>query len=212
MSRKACHRNPVFCVVPPYDLDAIARNGTSQRRVAALQTKAVDNTFRVLRIATRASNTQNLSGTLVRAAAQGTTGDPTVDEAYEGLGATFDFFEQVFGRNSIDDDGMLLDATVHFGNDYNNAFWNSLQMAFGDGDGVIFNRFTIGLDMIGHDLPTAYETVSQADWLIGAGLLGPGVNGVALRSIADPGSAFNAPLLGVDPQPKHMDENPNVGT
>ena len=43
-------------------------------------------------------------------------------------------------------------ATVHFGRDYDNAFWNGEQMVFGDGDGVYFNRFTIAVDVIGHEL------------------------------------------------------------
>jgi len=47
---------------------------------------------------------------------------------------------------------MALDATVHFGQNYNNAFWNSSQMVFGDGDQQLFNRFTIALDVIGHEL------------------------------------------------------------
>ena len=44
MYKKMCDRKPIFCVVPPYMLDAIARNGTPQQRTAALRTKAVDNT------------------------------------------------------------------------------------------------------------------------------------------------------------------------
>src|SRR5262249_43810037 len=43
-----------------------------------------------------------------------------------------------------------------------------------------------------------------ADWLIGAGLLTAKVNGKALRSLKDPGSAYDDPQLGKDPQPKHM--------
>lgn len=93
--------------------------------------------------------TINLPGTLVSSEGQGPTGDIAADE---GLGATFDFFEQIFDRNLIDNSEMLLTATVHFGKDYNNAFWNSVQMVFGDGDGQIFNRFTIALDVIGHEL------------------------------------------------------------
>ncbi|NDZ17808.1 peptidase M4 family protein [Variovorax sp. WS11] len=258
------HRHSIFCVIPPYVLDEIAQKGTPKQRAAALRTKSVDNTFRALRVASQASRfapqrsavpgavelvqkqraiynaaaTQNLPGTLVRGEGQGATGDPAVDEAYEGLGATFDFFAKVFDRNSIDDSGLPLDATVHFGQDYNNAFWNSVQMVFGDGDGEIFNRFTIALDIIGHELSHGVtedesqlqyfnqsgalnesmsdvfgslikqfaknETADKADWLIGDGLLAAGINGVALRSMKDPGSAFNDPLLGQDPQPKHM--------
>jgi Zn-dependent metalloprotease len=49
------------------------------------------------------------------------------------------------------------------------------------------------------------QTADQADWLIGAGLLAPNVNGVALRSMKAPGTAFDDPLLGKDPQPAHME-------
>jgi Zn-dependent metalloprotease len=266
MCRHVHHRNPIFCIVPPYILEQVIQRGTPKQRAAAVKTKAVDNTFRALRLATRAARfapqrnaaqapivsvqkrrtiytangTQNLPGTMVRAEGQAATGDVAVDEAYDGLGATFDFFAEIFDRNSIDDAGMPLDATVHFDQDYNNAFWNSVQMVFGDGDGQIFNRFTIALDVIGHELAHGVtedesqlqyfnqsgalnesmsdvfgslikqfvkkETADQADWLIGAGLLASGIQGVALRSMKDPGSAFDDPLLGKDPQPKHMDD------
>ena len=265
MCKNSHHRNPIFCIIPPYILDEIVSKGTPLQRAAALKTKAVDNTFRALRLAGQpsrfspqgsaapsalvgaqkrrtiytANHSQNLPGTLVRAEGQGPTGDVMVDEAYDGLGATFDFFDQIFDRNSIDDAGMALDATVHFGSNYNNAFWNSVQMVFGDGDGQIFNRFTIALDIIGHELAHGVtedesrlqyfnqsgalnesmsdvfgslikqfvknQTADQADWLIGEGLLAAGINGVALRSMKAPGTAFNDPLLGKDPQPKHMD-------
>ena len=48
------------------------------------------------------------------------------------------------------------------------------------------------------------QTADQADWLVGAELLAPGVNGVALRSMAAPGTAYDDPRLGKDPQPGHM--------
>src|SRR5262249_44905148 len=89
---------------------------------------------------------------LLRAEGQGASKDPAVDEAYDGLGHTFDFFLKAYNRNSIDDDGLALNATVHYGEDYNNAFWNGRQMVFGDGDGELFNRFTSALDVIGHEL------------------------------------------------------------
>lgn len=270
MCGKSCHRNSIFCVMPPYILDAIIHNGTPRQRADAMKSKSLDNTFLAMRLTTRAArfaprpyaapapmaipqkrrtiytanNTQNLPGTLARAEGQAATGDPAVNEAYDGLGATFDFFEQVFDRNSIDDEGMALDATVHFGQNYDNAFWNSVQMVFGDGDGQIFNRFTISLDVIGHELSHGVtedesqlqyfrqsgalnESMSdvfgslikqfaknqdahQADWLIGEGLLAPGIEGVALRSMKDPGSAYNDPLLGKDPQPRHMSKYVNT--
>src|SRR5262249_41104845 len=55
------------------------------------------------------------------------------------------------------------------------------------------------------------EDAASADWLIGEGILAPGVNGVALRSMKDPGSAYDDPKLGgKDPQPNHMDDYVNL--
>jgi len=59
---------------------------------------------------------------------------------------------------------MRLDSSVHYGEGYNNAFWNGTQMVYGDGDGQIFNRFTISLDVIGHELThgvTQYEAALE---------------------------------------------------
>ncbi|MFI1012878.1 M4 family metallopeptidase [Streptomyces sp. NPDC020965] len=50
------------------------------------------------------------------------------------------------------------------------------------------------------------ETADQADWLIGAGLLAPAVSGVALRSMKEPGTAYDDDVLGKDPQPGSMDD------
>lgn len=48
------------------------------------------------------------------------------------------------------------------------------------------------------------QTAEKADWLIGKGLLAKGIKGVALRSMKAPGTAYNDPLIGRDPQPGHM--------
>lgn len=47
---------------------------------------------------------------------------------------------------------MRLDATVHYGEHYDNAFWDGQRMVFGDGDGVVFGDFTACVDVIGHEL------------------------------------------------------------
>jgi Zn-dependent metalloprotease len=52
-----------------------------------------------------------------------------------------------------------------------NAFWNGEQMAYGDGDGVLFNRFTLSLDVIGHELThgvTAFTSNLTYSWQSGA--------------------------------------------
>ena len=50
------------------------------------------------------------------------------------------------------------------------------------------------------------QSADEADWLVGADLLLPGVDGVALRSMSEPGTAYDDPRLGRDPQPAHMDD------
>jgi Zn-dependent metalloprotease len=100
-------------------------------------------------------NTENLSGarvTVARNEGEKDTDDPAVDEAYAGLGATYDFYQEMLQRNSIDDNGMALNAYVHFGSRYPNAFWDGQEMVFGDGDGIRTNRFTISVDIMGHEL------------------------------------------------------------
>lgn len=78
--------------------------------------------------------------------------DTTVNEAYDGLGHVFDFYLEIYQRNSIDGNGLPLNAIVHYGQNYDNAFWDGQQMVFGDGDKTVFNRFTVSLDVIGHEL------------------------------------------------------------
>ncbi|KAI0016792.1 hypothetical protein F4780DRAFT_797414 [Xylariomycetidae sp. FL0641] len=48
------------------------------------------------------------------------------------------------------------------------------------------------------------ETAEQADWLIGEDCLMPGVKGVALRSMKAPGTAYDDPRFGKDPQPDNF--------
>ncbi|MCS6779356.1 MAG: M4 family metallopeptidase [Geminicoccaceae bacterium] len=255
------HRCSIFCILPPHILSHIARAGRAKQRQAALQTLAIDQTFRALRAArlvgpegvraalaaapgvkrrtiSSAGHQEVLPGEPVRREGEPASGDPAVDEAYDGLGHTWDLFNEVFGRDSIDDEGMALHATVHYGQAYDNAFWNGQQMVFGDGDGELFNRFTIAVDIIAHELghgvtedegglvylfqPGALnehlsdvwgalvkqkvlgQTAQEADWLIGAGLFTDAVRGRALRSMKAPGTAYDDPLLGKDPQPDHM--------
>ncbi len=175
-SSRGQSRRSIYCILPPHVLHEMARRGNAAQRNTALDTMAVDATQRAQRMAFMlsaafarpapvtgappqvhrtiytASNDQTLPGRLVRGEGQPQSGDPAADEAYDGLGHTFDFYLEAYQRNSIDGLGLHLDATVHYGRDYDNAFWNGRQMVFGDGDGTVFNRFTISLDVIGHEL------------------------------------------------------------
>jgi Zn-dependent metalloprotease len=255
--RCACH------IIPPHILRRIAEHGSDAQRRAALDTLGTDQTLRLARATYElldagghhalavtpgfvkqrtvydAHGAETLPGRVVRGEGADAVRDISVNEAYDGLGATFDFYAQAYERNSIDDEGLHLDATVHYGSRYDNAFWNGQQMVFGDGDGELFNRFTVALDVIGHELthgvtgdeaglvymgqPGALnesisdvfgslvkqyarkQAAAEADWLIGEGLFTAKVNGVALRSMKAPGTAFDDPVLGKDEQPGSMD-------
>ncbi|MFF2344188.1 M4 family metallopeptidase [Pseudarthrobacter sp. NPDC058119] len=95
---------------------------------------------------------ETLPGNLVREEGGPATQDAAADEAYDGLGSTHRLYADAFGRDSVDGRGLKLDATVHFGTLYDNAFWNGSQMVFGDGDGDVFERFTKSVSVIGHEL------------------------------------------------------------
>ena len=89
-----------------------------------------------------------LPGVAVRAPGN----DATSKRAFAETAAVAAFYEQLFGRNSVDDAGKTLMSSVHFSVRYNNAFWNGTQMVYGDGDGDIFVDFTKASDVIGHEL------------------------------------------------------------
>jgi Zn-dependent metalloprotease len=256
-------RIPINCIVPPHILEAMLQSDDARVRESALRTLTTSARIRGEREivgAIRSAMITNpigkkqrsiydaknerlspaqLPGTLIRDEEQSPSGDASVNQAYDALGATYDFYKNVLGRNSIDGHGTRLVATVHFSKKFNNAFWNGKQMVFGDGDNIIFGDFTRSFDVVGHELTHGVteftagleyhnqsgalnesfsdvfgslvkqyakkQTASQADWLIGAEIMAPGINGVALRSMKDPGTAYDDPRLGgKDPQPKHM--------
>jgi Zn-dependent metalloprotease len=249
-----CHV-PIQCIIPPHMARKLAQSSDPAVRAHAFRSLAVGERIRGRRdiLAAMALSTPgpgkhrtvydarhgtDLPGQEVRDEGDPPTAADAVNEAYDGLGATYDLYKEVYGRNSLDDQGMRLDATVHFDVEFNNAFWDGRQMVFGDGDGVIFNRFTLCIDVIGHELthgvtqftsgleyrdqPGALnesfsdvfgslvkqhflgQDAASADWLIGAGLFTPNIHGKALRSMEFPGTAYDDPQLGKDPQPDNM--------
>ena len=180
-----------------------------------------------------AANGSTLPGRLVRSAGQPASGDVAVDEAATGITESLALFSD-FGRSSYDDRGSTVVATVHYEQDYDNAFWDGTQLVFGDGDGQVFDRFTKPIDVLGHELSHAVtqftadltyqgqsgalnesmsdvfgacikqrhlgQDAASADWLVGEGIFLPGINGKALRSMSDPGTAYDDPQIGKDPQ------------
>jgi len=196
---------PLACILPPDMLERLILNGSQDQREWALRTLARDNSLRSLRaqnVALRVQSSRPLpvhvgvdgvpnrtifdcgstedlrSARRVRGEGDKATGDVAVDEAYEGLDATYRLYWEAYERDSIDGEGMPLNGYVHYGRDYDNAFWDSQEMVFGDGDGQVFERFTISIDVIGHEL-THGVTEDEAQ------LLYQGQSGALNESISD---------------------------
>jgi Zn-dependent metalloprotease len=95
-----------------------------------------------------------LPGRLVRDEDDSPSDDVAVNEAYDGAGMTYDFYDQALERDSIDAKGLEIVSSVHFGLRYENAMWSGGQMVYGDGGGQIFieGSLTTSLDVIGHEL------------------------------------------------------------
>jgi Zn-dependent metalloprotease len=169
------------CILPPDLLLRLAREAADEHRSTILATLELDLTFRLRRaelaaaqvnlpVRTRATaagaggtpsrsifdqehSTAYTPGRLVREEAQGPVDDVSVNQAYDGFGLTCQLFWDVFHRDSIDNQGMPIHGMVHFGEAYDNAFWDGEgHMFFGDGDGNLLTDTTKGLDVIGHEL------------------------------------------------------------
>ena len=250
----------IACILPPDLLLKLASEVGDEQRSAILRTLELDESFRLRRVelagrqapqhegamakpgggAPRRSiydqghSTAYTPGTLVRDEGDPPVADPSVNQAYDGFGLTYKLFWDVFHRNSIDDKGMPIQGLVHYGDAYDNAFWDGAgHMFFGDGDGSLLTDTTKGLDVIGHELTHGVteneanltysgqsgalnesisdvfgslvkqyhlaQNAAQADWLIGADIVGPELV-PALRSLKAPGTANRH-----DDQPADMD-------
>jgi Zn-dependent metalloprotease len=264
------HGYGIQCILPPYILRQIEQRGTPTQQELARRTMEISADIRVIRRSMAqapaaapaqpeggkqrtvysADGGSSLPGRRVRGEGEPPTTDIAANEAYDGSGSTYDLYQDVYGRNSLDDRGLPLISTVHYQKQYDNAFWDGKQMVYGDGDESLpeaerlFNRFTIAIDVIGHELthgvtqftanlsyseqPGALnesfsdvfgslvkqrglnQTAADADWLIGQGLFTANVKGQALRSMKAPGTAYDDPVLGKDPQPAHMKDYVNT--
>jgi hypothetical protein len=131
--------------------------------------------------------------------------------------------------------GDIPDGVVRYGQGYANAFFDGRYLVFGQGDGEVFGDFTGALDVFAHELghdmvqdgpaliyagqPGAlnehvadvlgicvmqYQQQACTDWRLGQEIFLDGVS--SLRDMLNPGTAYDTPLLGHDPQPTHMSD------
>ena len=242
--------------VPPYLLERIAAS-SSDAADTSRATLARDQALRAGRatvapaapptaaagaawVVHTAHNGSTLPGDVVRSAGDRASGDAAVDEAATGVTDTLALYTDAFSRSSYDGKGAQVVVTVHFEQDYDNAFWDGTQLVFGDGDGKVFGSFTRPVDVLGHEFTHAVtqftaglayqgqsgalnESVSDcfgmcvkqqvlgqsadtADWLVGQGIFLPGIHARALRDMAHPGTAYDDPTIGKDPQVGDMSD------
>lgn len=121
-----CDRNPIQCIIPPYITEQLVNSENEQirsRAIAHLSTAATLRAFREAaqvqptlmatmspnqqkhRLVYDARNTNQLPGNLVRSEGDPNTPDVSVNEAYNFSGDAYDFYDQLFQRNSLDDNG-----------------------------------------------------------------------------------------------------------
>lgn len=149
---------------------------------------------------------------------------PAEATAHAHMQKVIDYFQATHGRNSWDGKGAAVEQLIHFGQAFNNAFWDPMNklMAIGDGDKWLFKEFTRSLDVSAHEYSHAVITgtanlvyqnqpgalnesfadvmammIDRDDWVLGEDVVGPGFGAAFARSFVDP-------ELG--DQPKHMNQ------
>jgi Zn-dependent metalloprotease len=160
----------VNCAIPPYILEDLLESDNPEVRQAALNTLLTTARLRGARTVLAAfpgavtpgngrrtvfdcrNGTTLALAVLARSEDGPPASDGSANRAFDALGQTRDFFQQVFARNSIDGQGMRLDGYIHYDEKYNNAFWDGREMCFGDGDGIIFSDLTGSISVIAHEL------------------------------------------------------------
>lgn len=138
---------------------------------------------------------------------------PAVDAHYNSE-VVYNYFLDEHDRNSLDDKGMAIVSYVHYGDSYNNAFWNGRQMTYGDGDGSFMVPLSAGLDVAAHEMTHGVITnsanlqyrfqsgalnesfadifgalIDEEDWELGEDIMGPDAKAdgrTSLRSLSDP--------------------------
>jgi Zn-dependent metalloprotease len=167
-------------IVPPDLLNQLLKDAPEEHKDIVLKTLMMDSKMRERRsilgsmyglLAKAAEksicifdahNTQFESmSTKARCIGDSESTDNVINETFDGFGHTYNFYDKVFGRKSIDDKNFPLNAFVHWGVRFMNAFFDGRKMAFGDGDPQLgIKGFTESIDVIAHELThgvTQYE-------------------------------------------------------
>lgn len=196
------HLNPQHCIVPPYMLNRLMESGNKKVADRAINSNFRSYRFRNDRVFFRAASlyektvlglapkvskvskmnmevydckhTTDFSDAVLLWDSKNNqkTTSVAARNVIKGGKASWDFYWDLFGRNSIDNRGLMIKQYVHFDKGMDNAYWDGRRMVYGDGDGVVFTSFTSDIDVIGHELTHGVtENESNLDYENQAGAL-----------------------------------------
>jgi Zn-dependent metalloprotease len=172
-----CSSSSSCFIIPPDLLYQIIKEGTSEQKDKAIRTLEITESLRTQRIilsgiqvllrvsghqqkrrvvydAKHAEDIFALPGDPKRYEEDTEdTGDKDVDNCFHNTGVVYDFYKEVFMRNSLDDNGTAMQSSVHFGIDFDNAVWTGNQMVYGDGSNLLFKKGSLtNLTVTAHEL------------------------------------------------------------
>ena len=179
------HHEAVCCFVPDDVFEQVIRDGTREERDKAVHMLKISERLRSQRhfITTidpkrfgigghterrrvvydmhNIGDDNLLPGDPVRYEDSTDTGDSDADKCFNYTGSVYDFYRQIFSRNSLDGEGMVLHSSVNFDETLDNAFWNGRQMTYGNGGGGSMKEGRLtDLVVVAHELThgvTQYE-------------------------------------------------------
>ena len=173
---RAVYTEPQPCgccfIIPTHMLEKLSTSGNRDMAATAARTLRINTSLQAFRAqlntgapppatpvrpglrrqAFNCGGTEDMPGDLARSENDPPVADAAVNQAFDNAGTSWNFYKQIFGRESVDDHGRTLVSSVHYSQGYDNAFWNGQQMVYGDGDGQLFQNFTSSLDVIAHEL------------------------------------------------------------
>ena len=154
-------------------------------------------------------------------------GDTDGDNAFGFVNPVYDYFHDIFGRHSYDNDDELVEDILHVGNNWRNAGYDAFCDAFEFGDGytvldIMAHEYTHGIDASKDDGGLVYENQSGAldesyadffgamndgNWTIGENR----PSGNPLRDMANPTSYSRTCDATVYFHPDHMNDYRRMG-
>jgi len=176
------HYNPIHCIIPPYMFARLMESGNKKIADMAVRSNFRSFRFRndriffqkaslhdktILGLITKEPGKKSMQMEVYDCKQKTDLATATLiwdtknnqkitsvagKNVIRGGKASWDFYSDLFGRNSIDNKGLMIKQYVHYDKGMDNAYWDGRRMVYGDGDGAVFTSFTSDIDVIGHEL------------------------------------------------------------